>query len=284
MKNYGNAKKYGRFSINGLLRFVFILLVCLFAFVPIFWAISTSLKPTTEITSYPPTIIPHEITGENYSEGVLNPKFLRYLLNTGLVFAMACFLSIFIASHAAYAMSRYKFFGKNLFMLMMFASIMIPAAAIVVPLYLASIIIGIYDTYFILVIVYSAWLIPTLVWLLRGFINSIPIELEESALMDGCNKISAFYRIVFPLMKPGVVAGIVFLFCNIWNEFLLGYCLVQSDTVRIIQVGIYSFMTDVGVLWGQLMAGAIFASIPVFLAYIFLQRSFIHGMSGGIKG
>jgi multiple sugar transport system permease protein len=268
-----------------MIRFVFIALMCLFAIIPILWAISTSLKTIVEISSYPPTFIPKIVTAQNYLQGVFRPKFLRYLANTVMVFCMACVLSILLASHAAYAMSRMRFLGKNLMMTVMFSTIMIPGVAIIVPLYLASVRVGLYDTHLVLVIVYSSWLIPTLIWLLRGFVTTIPRDLEEAALIDGCNRRSAFYRIVFPLMRPGLVAGAVFLFCNIWNEFLIGYCLVQADTSRLVQVGIYFFITENSIDWGGLTAGAITASIPIFIAYAILQRAFIQGLSGGaVKG
>src|SRR5208282_2823688 len=136
---------------------------------------------------------------------------------------------------------------------------------------------GLYDTLWVLVLAYSAWLTPTLVWLLRGFVANIPNELEESALIDGCSRWGAFCRITLPLLRPGLMAGSVLVFANIWNEFVLGYSLVLSDEVRLVQVGIYANVSEVGPRWGPLTAAAIGASIPVLIAYAFMQRSFIQG-------
>jgi ABC-type glycerol-3-phosphate transport system permease component len=256
-------------------------LACAFALVPILWALSTSLKPPGEINVYPPTLFPHHITFENYVKGVLTPKFLRYLLNTAVVFLVSLGLCLVLSAHAAHAASRFKFRGGSAMLLLMLATIMIPGVAIVVPLYLMTVWVGLYDTIWALVFVYSAWLTPTLVWLLRGFVASIPVELEEAARIDGCTRIGAFYRITLPLLQPGLVAGTVLVFANIWNEFLIGYCLVLSDSTRLVQVGLYFFITEVGIEWGRLMAGAIVASLPIIVLYACLQRAFVQGLSAG---
>jgi len=266
-------------------EYLILVLACAFALGPILWALSTSLKPAAEISRFPPTLVPRTLTLDNYVKGVLTPKFLRYMFNTALVFGVSLVLCLIVSSHAAHAAARSRFAGKNIMMMMMFATIMIPGVAIIVPLYLGSIQVGLYDTIWVLVLVYIAWLSPTLVWLLRGFVASIPVELEESARIDGCSRLMAFYRITFPLLRPGLLAGTVLVFANIWNEFLIGYCLVLSDTSRLVQVGIYFFITEVGIDWGGLMAGAIWASVPIIVAYACLQRAFVQGLSAGaVKG
>ena len=140
-------------------------------------------------------------------------------------------------------------------------------------------------TLWVLILVYSAWAVPTLVWLLRGFINNIPVELEESALIDGCTPLRAFYRITLPLTRSGLVAGAVLVFVLIWNEFLIGYSLVLSDAHRIIQVGVYFFVSEVGIQWDGLMAAAMAAIVPIIVAYAFMQKAFIQGLTAGaVKG
>jgi ABC-type glycerol-3-phosphate transport system permease component len=152
-------------------------------------------------------------------------------------------------------------------------------------MYLLSVDLGLYDTYTVLVIVYCASVVPTLVWLLRGFVASIPQELEESALIDGSSRAGVFYRIVVPLMRPGFGAAAVLVFVTVWNEFLIGYALVLGDEHRLIQVGVYYFVTDVGIEWGPLMAGMIISALPIVILFAALQRYFIQGLTGGaVKG
>jgi ABC-type glycerol-3-phosphate transport system permease component len=156
---------------------------------------------------------------------------------------------------------------------------------VIVPLYTASVDIGLYDTLWALIIVYSAWLVPTLVWLLRGFIAAIPAELEEAARIDGCSRVGAFWRVTVPLLRPGLLAAGVLVFVMVWNEFLIGYSLTLSDGNRMIQVGIYYFMTETGVEYGPLTAAAIASIVPIAVLYALLQRAFIQGLTGGaVKG
>jgi ABC-type glycerol-3-phosphate transport system permease component len=165
------------------------------------------------------------------------------------------------------------------------ATTMIPGVSILVPLYLVAVETGLYDTYFVLVLVYSAWAVPTLVWLMRGFVSAIPVELEEAARVDGCSTLGAFYRVTLPLLPPGMLAGGIMVFLMIWNEFLIGYSLVISNNHRIIQAGLYSFVTEAGIEWGPLMAAVTCSLLPVALFYAVLQRYFVQGLTGGsLKG
>jgi multiple sugar transport system permease protein len=262
-----------------------LIIAVVFAAAPILWALTTSLKTAQENNLWPPTFIPKDLTFANYTDAILSTRFLRYLWNTVVVVAISTVASLLLAAHAAYAVARWNFRGKNTLMMLMWTTIMIPGVAIVVPLYLVAIDVGLYDTIWALVLVFSAWAIPTLVWLLRGFVSNIPRELEESALIDGCTVVGAFYRITLPLMRPGLLAGAVLLFVMVWNEFLIAYALVLRDENRLVQVGVYYFVTELGIQWGPLMAAAITAIVPIVIVYALFQRAFIQGMTAGaVKG
>jgi ABC-type glycerol-3-phosphate transport system permease component len=214
-----------------------------------------------------------------------NPKYVRYLLNTLGVTLVVMFIGIALAAHASWVVARVRFRGKSTMMFLMWATVMIPGVSIIVPMYLLSVDLGLYDTYSVLVIVYCASVIPTLVWLLKGFVTSVPQELEESALIDGSSRAGVFYRIVVPLLRPGFGAAAVLVFVTVWNEFLIGYALVLGDEHRLIQVGVYYFVTDVGIEWGPLMAGMIISVLPIVILFAALQKYFIQGLTGGaVKG
>ena len=256
-----------------------------FVVIPILWGLSTSLKPVTEVNSIPPSWLPNDLTLENYDIVLFKSKFFLFFKNTVVVIAFSLLLTLFVASHAAWAVARKKFFGKDTLLLIMWSTIMIPGVSIIVPLYLISVSLNIHDTYLVLVLVFSAWGVPTLIWLLRGFISGIPVELEEAAKVDGCSSLGAFYRITVPLLPPGLIAGSMMVFVLIWNDFVIPYSLVISDERRIIQVGLYSFITEAGIEWGPLMAALFGSLVPVLLLYTFLQRYFIQGLTGGaLKG
>ncbi len=260
-------------------------LACIFALLPVVWGISTSFKTTQEVHAWPPSWLPASPTFDNWSLAVLDVRFLRYISNTLLVVAGSLLLSLTLALLAAWATVRFRFRGRDTLLLVMWSTIMVPGIAVVVPLYLIAVEVGIYDTLLAPGLVYSAWLVPTLVWLLRGFIAAVPAELEESAQIDGCTPLGAFVRVTLPLLWPGLVASAILVFVMIWNDFLIGYSLTLSDENRLVQVGIYAFMTETGVEYGPLCAAAIASIMPIVLLYALLQRYFIQGLTGGaVKG
>jgi ABC-type glycerol-3-phosphate transport system permease component len=273
-----------RHGLANALVYACLVLACLIVIAPIFWALSTSLKSAQEIHGEPHWI-PASVTLKNYVSSVLQPKFMRYIANSFVVVFGAAVVSIGLAAHAAYAVARKSFFGKEVMLLLIWATIMIPGVSVIVPLYSLSVDVGIYDTFTVLIIVYSAWLIPTLIWLLRSFVTSIPVELEEAAQVDGCSPLKTFYVIVLPLMLPGLGAAAVLVFVTIWNDFLIAFALTQSNDHRLLQVGVHSFVTEGGIDWGPMMAATIGSLIPAALVFAFLQRAFIQGVTAGaVKG
>jgi ABC-type glycerol-3-phosphate transport system permease component len=262
-----------------------LILASAFALLPLAWGLSTSLKPPGEIMAFPPRWIPATIDLNNYLSGFLSPRFMRYIANSLFVVGAAIVLSIGLAVHAAYAVARFRFAAKNTLLFLVWSTVMVPGVSIIVPLYLLAVDLGIYDTLFVVTVAYSAWLIPTLIWLLRGFVEAVPGELEEAAQIDGCGRVKAFYIVVLPLLLPGLAAGSILVFVTIWNDFLLAFSLTLRDENRLLQVGLYSYVTEFGIEWGPLMAATIGSLIPVLLAFAFLQRFFIQGLTGGaVKG
>jgi ABC-type glycerol-3-phosphate transport system permease component len=265
--------------------FLFLVAVSAFALIPILWGLSTSLKTAQEVHAFPPTWIPNSVTLEKLAWRrlfrALRPLPPQYGARRARI---AC-----PQSHAIHSCGLGN--GPLPFLRTRYGAPADvghdhdPGVSIVVPLYMVAVDVGLYDTLWVLVLVYSAWLVPTLVWLLRGFVASVPAELEESARMDGCTVLGAFYRVTLPLTWPGLIAGSILVFVMIWNDFLIGYSLTLSDENRLIQVGIYYFITETGVQYGPLMAAAIASVIPVLALYALLQRYFIQGLTGGaVKG
>lgn len=273
-----------RFSLRkpaDLAAMAFLVVVCVFALFPVLWGVSTSFKTPIDVHAFPPNWLPSPLTFDNWADAVFSERFGRYLRNTLIVVGGSLVLSLGLAVHAAWATIRFRFVGRSTSLFVMWSTIMIPGVSIVVPLYLVTVDVGIYDTLFALILVYSAWLVPTLTWLLRGFVASVPAELEESARIDGCSTIGAFYRVTLPLTWPGLIAGSILVFVMIWNEFIIGYSLTLSEGSRLIQVGIYYYITEIGVQYGPLMAAGIASVLPVLALYAVLQRYFIQGLTGG---
>lgn len=280
VKSRARAKRtLARAANYGLL-----VVACIVVLSPIMWAASTSLKTAQEIHGSP-VWIPEAVTFQNYVQSILHPKFIGYLFNSLLVFAGALIVSVGLAAHASYAVARRAFPGKSLLLFLVWATIMIPGVSIIVPVYLLTVDLGIYDTYFALIIVYSASLIPALIWLLRGFVLSLPVEVEEAAQVDGCSPLKIFYVIVLPLMRPGLGAAAVLVFVTIWNDFLIGFALTVGEERRMLQVGLHSFVTEGGINWGPMMAATVGSLVPAGLIFVLLQRAFVQGVTAGaVKG
>jgi ABC-type glycerol-3-phosphate transport system permease component len=268
-----------------VLVYMLLILCCLYVLVPMLWAVSTALKDPVAVYNMPPKLIPNPVYFENFITKFFLSKFLRYIFNSFFIAVGTILLSEFVAFLAAYSASRYDFRGKEVILFLLWATIMIPGISVIVPIYIIATKVGLFDTYGLLVMVYAAWLIPTMTWLFKGFIDNIPSELEESAIIDGCPIWRAMYHIILPLARPGLAAAAVLGFIVVWNDFLRSYTLTISDETRTVQAGLYQMITDWGVEWGPMMAATVAALIPIIIIFIILQKSFIQGLTAGsMKG
>jgi ABC-type glycerol-3-phosphate transport system permease component len=203
------------------------------------------------------------------------------LWNSTIVATLTIAATLAVAVHAGYAAARFHFAGKNQLLFLILATAMIPGICILVPVYLLMTQFNLHNTYGSLVIVYTAWQVPTAVWIMRGFFDTISSELEEAALIDGCSRLGAFYRVVLPLSQPGLAAVGILVFVYVWNDFLIAYVLTISDEKRLIQSGLYLYVTAFGVEWSKLMAASVLALLPPAVTFMLLQSRFIQGLTKG---
>lgn len=266
--------------------YALLIIGCVIALAPILWGLSTSFKIQAEVSTYPPQWLPRTFTLANYSALINKVGVGRFFLNSIILSAGTIVLCLVIAAPAAYAAARLRFFGKNQLLLTILATSMLPGISILIPIYLLATRLEVLNSYIFMILVYSAWMVPQAVWFVRGFIETVPKELEESALIDGCSWFGAFVRIVLPLIGPGLAATAMLIFMFVWNDFLIGALLATREDMRTVQVGLVRFVQDpTGVWWGQFMAFAMMAIAPVLVAFLFLQRRFVEGLtSGGVKG
>jgi ABC-type glycerol-3-phosphate transport system permease component len=209
----------------------------------------------------------------------------RYFLNSVIAAFGTIFVTIIVSAHAAYANARFSFPGKDIILFLILTCVMIPGISILIPVYLISCKLGLHNTYVLLIFVFSAWQTPAAIWLLKSFFETISPAMEESALIDGCSRLKAFYLITAPLSIPGLGAVGILVFVYVWNNFLLSLTLTATDDMRLIPVGLYAFVSDVGIEWQFLMAGVVMALSPVLVFFLILQKRFIQGLtSGALKG
>ncbi len=257
----------------------------LFALSPLIWALLTSLKETNEILIFPPVWVPSRITLEHYRAVIFDSNVIRYMANTMLVAAVAILMILALGTHAAYAAARFRFRGRDTIMFVILFSSMVPLVSLLTPLYLVWARIDLYESYFGLALVFAAWQLPTTIWLIRGFIGAVPFEIEEAALIDGCSRWKCFYKIVLPIVQPGLTAAAIVVFIFIWNDFLVATTLSISEQHRMMQVGLYRYVGDLGVDWGRFTAYTILAIVPVVAIFVALQKRLISGLvAGSIKG
>ena len=263
------------------------LLMALIVFVvafPLFWMISTSFKPKTEIYVTPPTLLPTMWTLENYVDLFWVTKFGSYYRNSIIVASSATLLSISVGSLAAYSLSRFRFLGFALYLRLILFTYMMPSIFLMIPLYILAVNVGLQDTLLGLIIANSTSALPFTIWLLRSYFRTIPIELEEAAMIDGCGRLGAFSRVVLPLALPGIIATSLFAFTAAWNEFLYALVFINTDSLRTLPVGLMSWVgkgdsqMDV---WSMLLAAAVLTTAPVLVFYGLVQRHLVVDLSAG---
>lgn len=280
MKKYKTKKRLLLIGRIMVLTF-FLLLVIL----PIYWMLITSLKTRVDINTLNIQYWPKHPTLENYINVLQRSNFLFYLKNSLVVSAITGIIVLFVAITGGYALSRYKYKGKNITMLAFLITQMIPMTLILVPMFLIFHSVNLGDTLTSLVILYVVINVPFCVITMQGFFTNIPIEVEEAAAIDGCNKFQVITKIVLPVMLPGIIAVFVFAFIGAWNDLLGGVMFINSELKKTLPVGLSSYVGQFSINWGEMCAGGMLALIPSALLFVIVQKYIVEGMtSGAVKG
>ncbi len=229
---------------------------------------------------------PEEVSVANFVDVFTEQPFARWLLNSAIVAAATTVVGVFLASTAGYAFSRFRFPGRRAGLMSFLVSQMFPGVLMLIPLYIIIVKwLNLGSSFIGLILVYSTTAIPFCVWMLKGYFDTIPRDLEESALMDGASQVVIFTRIVLPLAKPAVAVTALFSFMTAWNEFVLALTLLDQEEMYTAPVGLRFFVSGFSEQWGYFAAGALIAAIPVVLLFMFLQRYLISGLTAGaVKG
>ena len=252
---------------------------------PIYWMVSTAFKPGKEILSLTPYFVPAEVTLDNFKTAIAVPFFWNDVVNSLTVVLTVVAISIVLAFLAAVAVARLGFHGRTAFIVMVIGVQMVPLNALVIPIYLLLDSAGQVDSLLGVIAYYLAVVLPFMIWTLRGFVQNIPVDLEEAAMVDGATRVGAFMRIVFPLVAPGLVATAIFGFIQAWNEYIIAYVLLSSPEKQTLTIWLASFTTAHGTDWGGLMAGATLTALPVVVFFLAVQRHVAGGLTAGaVKG
>ena len=260
------------------------LLLAVVVLLPFFWMLSVSLKPATEPFAIPARLWPDHPTVDNYVTA-FRPEFRQYFLNSVIVSAATLAITIPLALLAAYSFTRLQMRLLSVFLVLIIVAQMFPSSAIIIPLYKMVKSAGLLNTYAALVIAYITVTLPVAIWMLRGFLAKLPGTLEEAAAIDGATPLQAFFQIVVPLCRPGIVATAVFVLIVTWQEFLFALSFTSTKEMRTLPVGVNDYIGQYGIRYGELMANAVMISLPVVAVFFFLQRHFVAGLTqGAVKG
>jgi multiple sugar transport system permease protein len=256
---------------------------CLF---PFLWMLVTSLKPANEIRTLNPTFLISAPTFEHFKNVLTGSAFLTFFKNSIFISVVTTISSLLISIFAGYALSRYlRFRGVKLFSVAMLLSQMIPGVLLLIPLYLVMKNLNLINTYMSLILAYTTFTVPLCTFMLKSFFDSIPMEMEESAEIDGCTRIGIIFRILLPVSLPSLVATSLFAFLNSWNEFMFGFIFINDESHRTLTPGISLFKGLYQTDWGSMMAASVLSVLPVVIIFVFLQRFLIEGMTAGaVKG
>src|SRR6266540_1798535 len=264
----------------------FVIVIYLFiTLAPLLWVLSTSFKPNQEAISFPPKFLPDKPTWENYLFVLTDPKLSLSLLNSLLVSVGSTILSVTVSALAGFAFARYDFRGKNLIMSVILGLFMIPVVINIIPLYIMLANIGLLNSLGALVMTFQILIIPLNIFLLKNYFESLPKELEEAALIDGCSKLGALIRVTIPMSLPGFLIAAILSFRFSWNEFVLPIVLSNKPDVMVFQVALYQFISLYRIDWGYLTAGINIALIPVVVLMLISQKRMIRGLTlGAVRG
>ena len=265
---------------------VFLAVLTAFAALPMMWMLLTSIKTQFAALQFPPEWIPHSPTLANYTV-LLSPRsevghdFLRYMLNSVWVSFASTVLGVAVAVPAAYAFSRFRFPGRNLLFYGVLLRNMFPAVVFLMPLFILMRWLGLVDTQASLILTYLTFGLPLSIWLLKGFFDNIPVQLEQAARIDGASGFRAFLLIVMPLSSPGIIATAIYSFILAWNEYVYALTFLNDKSKLTLAVGLQRFFTEYAANWPGLMAASFIMSAPVVALFLVLQKYFVRALTEG---
>ena len=273
--------------ISRTVKYAVLLIALVATLAPVYWMITISFKREVDQFALPPKWFVFTPTLEHYADAFINRSFGQYLFNSLFIAVASTVCALVIGTLAAYALARFRLpwnLDRKL-ALWILSTRMFPAIVTAVPLFLIMRAVWLVNTRLSLIIVYTGLNLPFVVWMMRGFFAEVPRDLEEAAMVDGDSRMGAFWRVVLPLVAPGLAATAVFCLIVSWNEFLFALVLTQTDDAMTLPVGIAGRVTQYGIKWGAMSAAAVVAMVPILVFALSVQRYLVRGLSlGAVKG
>jgi len=274
-----------RFLSTRSLLYVGAVLLAIQAAFPFFWMLSTSFKPPAEVFAQPPSFIPEDPTWDNFHRLFTATAFLVYFKNSVIVSGLAVLLTMVVSAAGAYSLTRFNYLGREKIAGLILCTYMFAPIMVVIPFFILVKKAGVENTHFALVLAFTSFCLPFTLWLMRAFFATIPLELEEAALVDGAGRVRAVIHVVLPLALPGVIATSIFTFILAWNDYIFTRILITSDELKTLPVGVQDLFHSALIDWGLIMAAGMMITIPALVFFLAVQRYLIRGWgAGGVKG
>lgn len=252
---------------------------------PFYWMLLTSLKTGRAVFDTTQILLARGLTLQNYVDLFRSTAILRWVWITAALAAASTVIALVIGILAAYSITDFRYRGRKFISFAVFLSYVIPQAMLFIPLFLLLNAFKLVNTFLGLVLAYQTFCVPFCTWLLLGYFRTLPKELKDAALIDGCTPLGVLWRIILPLAAPGIATAAIFSFTQCWNEFLYAASLAQSGQIKTLSLGIAGFLVSDIFIWGQMMAAALVSTVPMLLLFIFLQRFVVQGLTmGAVKG
>ena len=252
---------------------------------PFIYMLSTSFKSQTYVLTIPPQFIPHPATIANYHDAWTTDNFARYFLNSVVVAVISTVLSLLLSSMMAYAFSRFRFPGREILFKLVLLGLMIPPIMLIIPQFILAKYFGLIDSLAGLIVFYVGFSLSLNTFLLRGFFQAVPIELEQAMEVDGAGAWTRYWRLILPLARPALATATIFTFLGSWDEFTWALTIINSPEKRTLPLAIALFQGENSTLWGLVFAASIIAIVPVIVVFLLFQRHFVQGLtSGAVKG
>ena len=272
-------------SLESAIAYTVLTVLAILVLFPFYWMIITSFKSEDQMRSIVSMFWPKPFAVENYQLLLAKTEFAAWYGNSVIVAVSSTLLATAVGTIGAYALARLRFLGRGFLASATLITYLVPPSILFIPLYKQMQGLGMANSLAGLIAAYPSFTVPFVTWLLMGYFESIPEELEESAMIDGATRFGAFWRIVLPLSMPGVLAAGLYAFTQAWNEFLYALVFITDGKLRTLPVGLASFITGDVYGWGYLMSGAVLTTLPVIAAYIYLQKYMVEGLTAGsVKG
>ncbi len=277
----GYFTQQGRRTLFNAMVYALLILAIIIMCIPIAWMLTVSVRPNLEVMQIPPSWIPKVFTLEGYTKIFDSPRYLLVFFNTFVISLGVTILSLFLGAMAAYALARFNFLGHRAVLMFLITTQMFPLVLLCIPYFRIFITLGLYDTRTALVVVYLTFTLPFCVLMLRSYFLNIPRDIEEAAMVDGCTRIGAIFRTLVPMSWPAFIGAGLYTFLLAWNEFLFAVILIESWANRVLTMAIYSLLAEFVTDWNTMMAFSVLASLPLVMAFIFLQKFMVQGMTAG---